>query len=89
MEIQISSHALSRAWERGVTEKEIREVLETGMSALASKNRLAKEKVFQFEQILNHKFFHQKKVTVVYVIEDSIIVITVIAKYGSFNDSFI
>jgi hypothetical protein len=85
MEIQIGSHALLRAEERGTTEKEIQEVLETGIPLIVKSNRLGKEKIFQFEQVLNGKYFQQKKVAVIYTIENSIvIVITVIVKYGTF-----
>lgn len=85
MEIRIGSHALLRAEERGATEEEIQEVLETGKPLVAKSNRLGKEKIFQFEQVLNGKYFQQKKVSVIYTIENSIvIVITVIVKYGTF-----
>ncbi|MCW3105648.1 MAG: hypothetical protein JWQ09_154 [Segetibacter sp.] len=85
MEIQIGTHALLRAEERGATEKEIQEVLETGVPLIAKSDRLGKEKVFQFEQVLNGKYYKQKKITAIYTIENSIvIVITVIVKYGTF-----
>jgi hypothetical protein len=85
MEIQIGTHALLRAEERGATEKEIQEVLETGIPLIVKSDRLSKEKVFRFEQVLNGKHFQQKKVAVIYTIENSIVVvITVIVKYGTF-----
>lgn len=85
MEIQIGSHALLRAEERGATEKEIQEVVETGTPLIVKSDRLGKEKIFQFEQVLNGKYFQQKKVAAIYTIETSIvIVITVIVKYGTF-----
>ena len=85
MEIQIADHAFLRAEERGASEEEIRSVLETGVSIEAKKGRLAKEKIFQFELILNKSFFEQKKIVVIYIIENTVfIVITVIVKYGIF-----
>ncbi len=83
MEIQIVNHAFLRAEERGATEEEIREVLQTGISIKAKNNRIGKEKVFQFEQVLNKRYYEQKKITVIYTTEDSIfIVITIPVKYG-------
>lgn len=85
MEVQIGSYALLRANERGATEIEIRDVLETGTPLIVKNDRLGKEKVFQFEEVLNGKYFKQKKISVIYTIENSIvIVITVIVKYGTF-----
>jgi hypothetical protein len=88
MNIEIGSHAILRAEERGVTKQEIRDVLKTGTVITAKSTRLAKEKIFLFDKILNQKYFREKKVTVVYIIENTVvIVITVIAKYGTFTDS--
>lgn len=61
MEIQIGRHALLRAEERGATEEEIKEVLQSGTILMVKSNRLGKEKVFEFNQMLNNKFFQQKK----------------------------
>ncbi len=64
---------------------EIREVLQSGTIQIAKTNRLGKEKVFEFNQVLNNKFFQQKKVIIIYIIENAIVVIiTVIVKYGTF-----
>ncbi|CAA9504293.1 MAG: hypothetical protein AVDCRST_MAG96-2142 [uncultured Segetibacter sp.] len=61
VKIQIVNHVFLRAEERGATEEEIRNVLETGISIKAKSNRLGKEKIFQFERVLNKRYFQQKK----------------------------
>ncbi|HUZ60840.1 MAG TPA: DUF4258 domain-containing protein [Hanamia sp.] len=85
MDIQIPSHTLQRAEERGATKAEIIEVIETGTSILSKYGRLAKSKVFPFDNFRIKKFYDEKKIEVYYMIEDqNIITVTVYVFYGKF-----
>jgi hypothetical protein len=86
MKIQIEDHAIERASERGVNENEIFSTLKTGIELPAKNNRLFKEKVFIYEKEWNGKYFKEKKVKVIYVVEaETIVVITVVVKFGMFS----
>ena len=85
MKIQIEPHTLERANERGAPEEEIIDTLQTGEAVEAKKNRLAKSKVFSFQQNRNGKFYEEKKIEVIYIVEnDVIITITVYVFFGKF-----
>lgn len=85
MNIQIEPHTLQRAVERGATENEIKETINTGVNILAKSGRLGKSKSFSFAANRNGKYFEEKKLEVYYVIENnSIITITVYVFYGKF-----
>jgi hypothetical protein len=68
MNIQIEPHTLQRAEERGATENEITETINTGVSVLGKSGRLGKSKVFAFAAERNGKHFEEKKLEVYYVI---------------------
>ncbi len=78
-------HTLQRAIERGATEKEIIEVLESGINILGKYGRPGKSKVFLFNNKRIGRYYEQKKIEVYYVIErETIFTITVYVFYGKF-----
>jgi hypothetical protein len=74
MEIQIDFHTLERAEERGTSEEEIRDVINSGFSILAKAGRLGKAKVYDFQQKRHDKFYEQKRVEVIYAVEKDAII---------------
>jgi hypothetical protein len=85
MKIEIASHTLQRAAERGATEAEIIEVLENGISILSKYGRYGKSKVFPFNNFRNKKYYQEKKLEVYYIIEQqNLITVTVYVFYGKF-----
>ncbi len=85
MDIQIEPHTLQRAIERGATENEITDTINSGVNILGKSGRLGKSKIFSFAVERNGKYFEEKKLEVYYVIENSIIItITVYVFYGKF-----
>ncbi|GFP19566.1 hypothetical protein HKBW3S03_01071 [Candidatus Hakubella thermalkaliphila] len=56
MEIQIDPHTLERAEERGTSEKEIVDVVNTGFSIPAKYGRVGKAKIYDFEQRRYNKY---------------------------------
>ncbi len=69
MKIQIDPHTLQRARERGTNAKEVRDVIATGFVIPAKYGRRGKAKVYDFKQERNGKYYEQKRVEVIYVIE--------------------
>ncbi len=85
MKIQIEPHTLQRAIERGATEEEINQVLESGINILGKYGRLGKSKVFSFNNTRIGKYYEEKKIEVYYLIElETIFTITVYVFYGKF-----
>ncbi|GEM_PF-202391 len=83
MEIQIDSHTLERAEERGTDEEQIKDVINTGISVPAKHSRLARAKVYDFRQTRHGRYYEQKRVEAIYVIEKgAIITVTVYVFYG-------
>lgn len=83
MAIQIDPHALERAEERGTNESEIIDVIQTGFSVPARHGRSRRAKVFDFDRSRNNRHYPQKRVEVIYTIEeDEIITVTVYVFYG-------
>lgn len=83
MDIQIDSHTIERADERGTNEEEIKDVLEFGFPIPAKYGRLRKAKVYEFGQRRHNRHYEQKRVEVVYTIEENaIITVTVYVFYG-------
>ncbi len=83
MLIQIDPHTLERAQERGVTEAEIKDVIDTGVPIAAKYGRLGKGKVYDFKQERHNKYYEQKRVEVYYIEQDDIIVtVTVYVFFG-------
>ncbi len=83
MKIQIDPHTRKRMPVRGISEEEIEDVLRTGSPVPALQGRLAKEKVYTFDRTWQGRAFAQKKVRVVYVVEEeAFVTVTAIAYYG-------
>jgi hypothetical protein len=88
MKIQIDPHTLQRARERGTNAKEIKEVIKAGFTIPAKYGRLGKAKVYEFKQKRHGKYYEQKRVEVIYTIEqDVIITVTVYVFYGKWKKS--
>lgn len=86
MEIRIDPHTLERANERGANESEIKDVISNGDVVPAKQNRLARTKVFPFDQDRLGKHYAEKRIEVVYVIEDeTIVTVTVYVFYGKWS----
>jgi len=86
MPIQIDPHTLKRAEERGTNEEEINDVINTGFPIPAKYGRLGKAKVFEFNQKREGKIYKQKRVEVIYTVEnDVIITVTVYVFYGEWK----
>ena len=86
MQLRISTLALERAEERGADEVEIKDTLENGDEVTIKGNRIAREKVFPYLKDRNGKHYDQKKVRVIYVMEqDVFVVITIYVFYGYFK----
>ncbi|MBU0702050.1 DUF4258 domain-containing protein [bacterium] len=87
MEIQIDSHTLKRAEERGTDEKEIMDVINSGFSIPAKYERIGRYKVYDFRKMRHNKYYEQKRVEVFYAIEENVIVtITVYVFYGKWEE---
>ncbi len=87
MDVRIDPHTLERAIERGTKEAEIRDVVMTGFPAVAKHGRLAKYKVYSFQQERHGKFYEQKRVEVIYTVEgDLAITVTVYVFYGKWEE---
>jgi len=86
MEIQIDPHTLERAEERGASEEEIRDVINTGTAIPARYGRMGKAKTYDFKQQRHGRYYDQKKVEVFYTIEkDVIVTVTVYVFYGNWQ----
>ncbi len=87
MNIQIEPHTLPRAEERGTNIEEIQVVLEHGTEIPARGNRKAKAKVFSFKKERLGKYYEEKRVEVIYVEEENIVItVTVYVFYGEWKD---
>ena len=83
MEINIDPHTLERAEERGASEAEIKDVIQTGFIIPAKYGRIGKAKVYDFKQNRHNKYYEQKRIEVFYTIEgDKIVTVTVYVFYG-------
>ncbi|NCO31739.1 DUF4258 domain-containing protein [bacterium] len=86
MEIRIEPHTLKRATERGASKTEIISCLKSGQILPAKNGRFAKEMVFNFNSNWNGKFYEQKKIEVIYTIDNKVIVtITVYVFYSKWE----
>jgi hypothetical protein len=86
MEIQIDSHTLERAEERGTNEDEIKDVIETGFTVPTKYGRIGKAKIYDFKRKRHGKYYEQKRVEVFYAIEESLAVTaTVYVFYGKWG----
>jgi hypothetical protein len=86
IEIQIDSHTLERAEERGTSEEEIKDVIRTGFPILAKYGRIGKAKIYDFKRKRHGKYYNQKRVEVLYTIKrDVIITVTAYVFYGTWE----
>ena len=69
MKIQIEPHTLQRAEERGASENEIKETLETGINIFAKSGRLGKSKIYTFKNTRLGEYYEEKKIEVYYIIQ--------------------
>ncbi len=87
MRIQIDSHTLERAEERGATEDEIKDVIETGVIIPAKYGRMGKAKVYEFKQERHGTYYEQKRIEVFYIIEkDLAVTVTAYVFYGKWEE---
>lgn len=86
MKILIEPHTLERAEMRGTNEKEIKDVIKTGINIPAKYGRLGKTKVYDFKRKRLGRYYKQKKVEVFYTIErNEIVTVTVYVFYGEWE----
>lgn len=86
MNIIIEPHTLIRAAERGASKDEIIDVLSNGIFEEAKNLRKSKYKIFDFKNDRNGKYYEQKKIQVIFIIEnESIVTVTVYVFYGKWN----
>jgi hypothetical protein len=86
MKIQIEPHTLERAKERGASEDEIQDTIQTGFDIPAKGNRKGKAKIYVFRQERLGKYYEQKRIEIIYVEErDLIITVTVYVFYGEWK----
>ena len=86
MRIRIESHTLVRATERGATETEIVDVMRTGTPLPVRDGRWRKGKTYDFRQMRLGKFYDQKRIEVVYVVDrGEMVTVTVYVFYGKWE----
>lgn len=86
MKIQIDPHTLRRATERGATLDEIEDVINTGFVIPSRGEREGKAKVYEFKKERLGKYYEQKRIEVIYVVENDIIVtVTVYVFFGKWE----
>lgn len=87
MDIQIDSHTLERARERGTNDEEIKDVIKTGFAVPARYGRKGKAKVYDFKRKRHGRYYEQKMVEVFYTMErDVVITVTVYVFYGKWEE---
>ena len=86
MAIRFPDHVRTRVARRGTTEDEIAEVLAKGLPDIARPGRRAKSLIYPFGRAWGGRTYEQKKVRVIYVLEeDDTVVVTVYVYYGSWQ----
>ncbi len=86
MNIQIDSHTVERAEERGTNADEIIDVIMTGTPIPAKFGRLGKVKTYDFKTTRLGKYYEHKRVEVFFVVEgDVIVTVTVYVFYGKWE----
>ncbi len=86
MEIVIDPHTLERAKERGTSEEEIKDVINSGFSISAKYGRKGKVKIYDFKSRRHTKYYDQKRVEVFYAVEGKLIVtVTAYVFYGKWE----
>lgn len=69
MDIHISPHTPHRAQERGTDADEIKDVILHGRSVPVGQGRLCRARVYPYQQHRLGRYYEQKRVEVVYVME--------------------
>jgi hypothetical protein len=86
VEIRIDPHTLDRAEERGTSRAEIEDVVNNGFSITAKRDRLGRARIYEFKQERLGKYYEQKRVEVIYVLEKGVVVtVTVYVFYGKWE----
>jgi len=86
VEIRIDPHTLERAEQRGTSEEEIEDVINTGVIIPARHGRIGKAKTYDFRQKRHGQYYEQKRVEVFYTVErDVIVTVTVYVFYGKWE----
>lgn len=86
MRIRVDLHTLERAEERGTSQEEIEDVINTGTPIPAKYGRKGRAKVYGFNKEYSGKYYEQKRVEVFYTIKDGLIVtVTVYVFYGKWG----
>ncbi len=87
MEIQIDTHTLERALERGTNQEEIKDVIISGLPIPAKYERQGKAKVYEFNGYRHGRHYEQKRVEVFSLNEnENIITVTVYVYYGQWKE---
>lgn len=81
--VRFSEHSLIRMQDRGCEKKEVIEAIENGEWQKEKDSRLSCSKTFPFKSVWKDKFYKEKEVVPVFVLEDD--VITVITVYVFFK----
>ena len=83
MRYKFTGHAIDQMQERGVSENEVTQTIEAGRPALVRGSRSGRQRVFTEGYSWLGRDYPHKEVRAVYALEgDSLIVITIIARYG-------
>lgn len=78
---------MERAEERGASREEIEDVIQNGFTIPARMGRFAKSKVYPFDRERLGKFYKQKRIEVIYLAENDVVVtVTVFVFYGEWMD---
>lgn len=86
MQVRIDPHTLEKSEERGASEDELKDVIETGFTIPAKHGRIGKAKVYEFKQKRHGKYYQQKRVEVFYIIEgNTVITVTAYVFYGKWE----
>ena len=87
MEIRIGPHTMQRARERGTSEEEIKDVIESGFEIPAKGQRLGKARIYRYDQERLGRHYPEKRVEVFYTVEaGAIVTVTVYVFYGKWED---
>ena len=85
---RFTTHTIDQMKERGIADREIILTVETGDLTGVSGDRIIRQRVFTEGYNWLGRDYPHKEVRVVYVVEeDFVIVITVIARYGWWEDA--
>jgi hypothetical protein len=86
IKVKFIEHSRERIIARGTSEEEVERVLLLGTITPAKKGRKAKEMIFEYGKEWLGNVYPQKKVVVIYVEENSeIVVITIKVFYGKWR----